>query len=130
MLYQVFNNNHHIYLSYQPIISIYHIYLLHLSIISIYHINLSYLYLSIHHFHLSIYPSIISIYLSIYPSIIPIYRSIYLSYLSCPFFYHIYNLYSSGNVRTFSELSEKEQANLVRARLKTYSHRVYRYGSG
>jgi len=30
-------------------------------------------------------------------------------------------------VRTFSELSEKEQATLVRARLKTYSHRVYRY---
>ena len=44
--------------------------------------------------------------------------------------YHLYKSYlsiSSGNVRTFSELSEKEQATLVRARLKTYSHRVYRY---
>jgi hypothetical protein len=30
-------------------------------------------------------------------------------------------------VHTFSELSEKEQATLVRARLKIYSHRVYRY---
>ena len=30
-------------------------------------------------------------------------------------------------MRTFSELSEKEQATLVRARLKIYSHRVYRY---
>jgi hypothetical protein len=30
-------------------------------------------------------------------------------------------------VRTFSELSEKEQATLVKARLKIYSHRVYRY---